>query len=134
MTLDYQTTGLSLRPHPMAILRNVSPFDRCCVHTDLPSLSSGRFVRVAGLVTGRQRPGTANGTVFLTLEDETGNTNVIVWRRTQEHFRKPLLTAKLLMIKGTVETDKNVTHVIAGALIDMSHKLTDLGIQSRDFH
>lgn len=134
VNIDYQTTGLTLRQHPMALLRNQSPFNRCKRYADLAALNSGRFVRVAGLVTGRQRPGTANGTIFLTLEDETGNTSVIVWKRTQEHFRKPLLTAKLLMIKGTVETDQNVTHVIAGALIDLSDQLAELGIRSRDFH
>lgn len=134
VTLDYQHTGLSLRPHPMSMLRHKYPFNRCRVYANLKTLGSGRFIRIAGLVTGRQRPGTANGTLFLTLEDETGNTSVIVWKRTQAYFRKPLLTAKLLMIKGTVETDNNVTHVVAGELIDMSHELTDLGIKSRDFH
>ena len=134
VNIDYQTTGLSLRPHPMALLRSKAPFNRCKRQTDLAELNSGRFVRIAGLVTGRQRPGTAQGTIFLTLEDETGNINVIVWKRTQEHFRKQLLTGRLLLIKGTVETDNNVTHVIAGALIDLSDQLAELGIRSRDFH
>ncbi len=132
--LDYQTTGFSIRSHPLALLRHQPPFNRCKRSSDLASLHSGQFVRIAGLVTGRQRPGTARGTVFLTLEDETGNTNVIVWRRTQEYFRKSLLTAKLLMVKGRIETDSNVTHVIAGALVDLSIRLSGLRLKSRDFH
>jgi len=134
VTIDYQTTGLTLRQHPLALLRGQAPFNRCTPKTMLSDIRSGRFIRVAGLVTGRQRPGTSKGTVFLTLEDETGNINVIVWKRTQETFRQPLLTAKLLMVKGTVETSNNVTHVIAGALIDLSDQLIDIGLKSRDFH
>ena len=134
VTIDYQTTGLTLREHPLALLRQKEPFSRCTPQAELSTIRSGRFVRVAGIVTGRQRPGTSKGTVFLTLEDETGNINVIVWKRTQETFRKALLTAKLLLIKGTVETSQNVTHVIAGALIDVSDQLADIKLKSRDFH
>ena len=134
VTIDYQTTGLTLREHPLALLRQKEPFSRCTPQAGLSAIRSGRFVRVAGIVTGRQRPGTSKGTVFLTLEDETGNINVIVWKRTQETFRKALLTAKLLLIKGTVETSQNVTHVIAGALIDVSDQLADIKLKSRDFH
>jgi error-prone DNA polymerase len=91
-------------------------------------------VRVAGIVTGRQRPGTTTGVVFITLEDETGNMNVVVWKDVQERCRDALLKAKLLMVKGLVETDHNVTHVIAGELIDCSHYLDDMRLESRDFH
>ena len=132
--IDYQTTGLSLRPHPMSLLRSNPPFNQCKRYTELAALNSGRFVRVAGIVTGRQRPSTANGTIFLTLEDETGNINVIVWKQTQAHFRKQLLTGRLLMIKGTVETNHDVVHVVAGALIDLSDQLAEIGVSSRDFH
>ena len=132
--IDYQTTGLSLRAHPMAILRSNPPFDRCKRSLDLADIGHSRFVRVAGLVTGRQRPGTAKGTLFLTLEDETGNTNVIIWKRTQDMFRAPLLNAKLLLIKGTLETNGPVIHLIAGHLTDLSHLLGDLSLKSRDFH
>lgn len=96
------------------------------------------FVRVAGLVTGHQRPGTANGTLFLTLEDETGNINVIVWKGTQETYRKILLTSKLLLIKGTVEIATEyvatpVVHVITGQLHDYTHALQDLAVKARSF-
>lgn len=131
---DYCTTGLSLRPHPMALLRREYPFYRCKRQTELKDLSNGRFVQVAGLVTGRQRPGTAKGTIFLTLEDETGNINVVIWKRTQEHFRDVLLGAQLILVKGRVETDGEVIHVIAGALFDYSSRLEGFQIKSRDFH
>ena len=85
---DYQSTGLTLRAHPLALLRQQYPFSRCRRQTELASLGNRRFTRVAGLVTCRQRPGTASGVVFLTLEDETGNINVVVWPAVQ----RPLST------------------------------------------
>ncbi len=131
---DYRSTGLTLRPHPMQLLRHQYPFNRCKRHRDLAAIGNNRFVRIAGLVTGRQRPGTASGVLFLTLEDETGNSNIVVWPRVQEQFRKPLMTSQLLLVKGTLETRDNVIHIIAGALFDYSDHLQDLHIKSRDFH
>ena len=131
---DYRATGLTLRAHPLSLLRDRAPFNRCKRHTDLASIGHKRFVRIAGLVTCRQRPGTASGVLFLTLEDETGNSNIVVWERTQQHFRQALMNGKLLLINGIVETKDNVTHVIAGALYDYSHELGNLSVQSHDFH
>lgn len=131
---DYQSTGLTLRAHPLALLRRQPPFDRCRRQSDLIAMGNLRFVRTAGLVTCRQRPGTASGVIFLTLEDETGNINVIVWPRVQEQFKAALMTAQLLLIKGTVESRDGVTHVIASGLYDHSHALSDLAVKSRDFH
>jgi error-prone DNA polymerase len=131
---DYRSTGVTLRPHPMSLLRQQYPFNRCRRHRDLAEIGNNRFVRIAGLVTGRQRPGTASGVLFLTLEDETGNSNIVVWPRVQEHFRKPLMTSQLLLVKGTVESRDNVIHIIAGALYDYSDHLRELHIKSRDFH
>lgn len=96
------------------------------------------FVRVAGLVTGHQRPGTSNGTLFLTLEDEAGNINVIVWKGTQETYRKILLTSRLLLIKGIIEIATEhvatpVVHVIAGQLHDYTHVLQGLAVKARSF-
>ena len=91
-------------------------------------------MRIAGLVTCRQRPGTASGVVFLTLEDETGNHNVIVWPKVQENFREALMTAQLLLVKGTLEARDGVMHVIAGSLHDYSDCLQSLTVRSRDFH
>ena len=85
-------------------------------------------------VTCRQRPGTASGVLFLTLEDETGNSNIVVWKSTQSTFRQALMTGQLLLIKGTVETRDNVTHVIAGAVFDYTSVLESLNIKARSFH
>ena len=93
-----------------------------------------RFVRIAGIVTCRQRPGTASGVVFLTLEDETGNHNVVVWPKIQEHYRQALMSAQLLLVKGTLESRDGTMHVIASGLYDHSDALNTLKIKSRDFH
>jgi error-prone DNA polymerase len=130
---DYRSTGLSLRRHPLALLRHRHPFDRCRSAAELTGLQSGRFVRVAGLVTGRQRPGTASGVLFLTLEDETGNVNVVVWRDRQERFRQALLKGRLLLVKGIMESRDSVVHVIAGEILDHSHALADLTVRARSF-
>jgi error-prone DNA polymerase len=132
---DHNSTGLSLRRHPMQLLREQFPlFRQCKTHDELKTLNQGRFVRVAGLVTGRQRPGTKSGVIFVTLEDETGNINIVVWKDVQLRYREPLLKAKLLLIKGVIETDQNVVHVLAGELIDCSKYLATMDVRSRDFH
>ncbi|NCZ63440.1 MAG: error-prone DNA polymerase, partial [Cellvibrionales bacterium] len=131
---DYQSTGLTLREHPLALLRDTKPFSQCRRQDELQHLGNHRFVRIAGLVTCRQRPGTASGVVFLTLEDETGNHNVIVWPKVQENFREALMTAQLLLVKGTLEARDGVMHVIAGSLHDYSDCLQSLSVRSRDFH
>ena len=131
---DYQSTGVTLRAHPLALLRKRKPFSQCQQQKNLEHLNNHRFVRVAGLVTCRQRPGTASGVVFLTLEDETGNINVIVWPAVQERYRQALMTAQLLLVKGTVESREGVVHVIASTLEDHGDSLTALTVQSRDFH
>ena len=131
---DYRATGLTLRAHPLALLRHLPPFNRCSRYVDLGHISHRGFVRIAGVVTCRQRPGTASGVLFLTLEDETGNSNVVVWPRTQEHFRAALMNGRLLVVKGTLEHKDGVTHIIAGALEDHSSALASLPVQSRDFH
>jgi error-prone DNA polymerase len=132
---DHNSTGLSLRRHPMQLLREQFPlFRQCKTHSELNALNQGRFVRVAGLVTGRQRPGTKTGVVFVTLEDETGNINIVVWRDVQLRCREALLKAKLLVIKGIVETDGKVVHVLAGELLDYSAYLATMEVRSRDFH
>ena len=121
LNADYSSTGVSLGRHPMTILREQSPaLQRCKRASDLSSMSNRRFVRIAGLVTGRQRPGTASGVIFLTLEDETGNSNIVVWTSVQARCREALLKARLLLVKGVVETDGDVVHVIAQELSDYS--------------
>jgi error-prone DNA polymerase len=136
---DYASTGLTLRTHPMALLRQEYPFNRCKRFADLINLPHKGFVRIAGLVTGKQRPGTATGILFLSLEDETGTSNVVIWSTTQEHFRNQILTGKLLIIKGTVEILREnlatpVVHVLAGHIEDVTERLHSLAVKSRDFH
>jgi error-prone DNA polymerase len=94
----------------------------------------GRTVRTAGLVIGRQRPDTASGVVFVTLEDETGATNVIVWRDVADRQRRELLGSRLMAVVGKVEREGAVVHLIAGRLADLSPLLGGLETKSRDFH
>lgn len=136
---DYASMGLTLRTHPMEILRKEYPFNRCKRHADLIDLPHKGFVRIAGIVTGRQRPGTATGVLFVSLEDETGTSNVVVWSTTQEIFKKELLTGKLLIIKGTVDILNDdvgapIIHVLAGHIEDVTERLESLTLKSRDFH
>ena len=118
----------------VSLLRDRPPFNQCKRQVDLATIGNHRFVRIAGLVTCRQRPGSAAGVVFLTLEDETGNANIVVWKQTQQHFRQALMSGQLLLVTGTVETKDKVTHVIAGKLEDYTHELESLRLKSRNFH
>lgn len=136
---DYSSIGLTLGKHPMELLRSEFPFSECKRFVDLVGLRHQGFVRIAGIVTGKQRPGTASGVMFLSLEDETGTSNVIVWASTQETFRKEILTGKLLIIKGTVEiltenVGTPIVHVVAGHIEDITPRLHNLALKSRDFH
>ncbi|MEK6747993.1 MAG: error-prone DNA polymerase [Pseudomonadota bacterium] len=131
---DYRHVGLTLRRHPVALLRPRLHKQRIHSAADIKHIPHGRAVRVAGLVIGRQRPGTASGVTFVTLEDETGMTNVVVWRTLAERQKRELLTAQLLIVHGVVERAGAVVHVIAGRLRDASAWLGDLVIDSRDFH
>ncbi|WP_325435418.1 error-prone DNA polymerase [Pseudomonas nitroreducens] len=131
---DYATLGTTLGPHPMTLLRGALKARRCRSSRDLLKLEADRPVRVAGLVVGRQRPGTASGVTFVTLEDEFGMINVIVWRDLAEQQRRPFLSARLMQVDGTLEAKDGVRHVIAGRLTDLSGLLEGLDVRSRDFH
>ncbi len=131
---DYATTGLTLRRHPLALLRNRLQRHRIRTTQALWQLPSGSLARVAGLVIGRQRPGSASGVIFVTLEDETGTCNVIVWPKFAEAQRRPLLKARLLVVTGTIQQEEGVLHLVAGRLEDWSHWLGELPVRSRDFH
>jgi error-prone DNA polymerase len=131
---DYASTGLTLQRHPMALLREQGHLQHCFSAEQLKTVKPGIPVQVAGLVTGRQRPGSASGVTFVTLEDETGNTNVVVWLETARRQRRPLLTARLLHVKGVLEREGDIVHVIAGKLTDLSHLIDSLPVVSRDFH
>lgn len=131
---DYTSQGLTLERHPLALLREQGHLQFCLRAEQLTSTKAGIPVQVAGLVTGRQRPSSASGVTFVTLEDETGNVNVIVWLETARRQRKPLLTARLLHVKGILEKEGETIHVVAGKLSDLSHLINTLPINSRDFH
>ncbi len=131
---DYRATGLTLGPHPLRLLSNREEIRCCAKAVHLPQLRSGAIVKVAGLVTGRQRPGTASGVVFVSLEDETGTMNVVVWARTFDAQRKQLLAANLLRVTGNLEMRDGVIHVIAGRCEDLSHLLSNLEVHARNFH
>ncbi len=136
---DYRYTGLTLGPHPMTLLREHPELKGFRRATDLEQCRTGQMIRIAGVVTGRQRPGTASGVVFLTLEDETGNTNMVIWATVMERFRAVLLQGQLLKFKGVVEREGRVIHVVAGHVEDAGHLLEDSvtaehTFKSRDFH
>ncbi|WP_218190188.1 error-prone DNA polymerase [Pseudomonas sp. NFACC07-1] len=130
---DYTTLGTTLGPHPLALLRPELRARRCRSSRELQEVEHGRNVSVAGLVTGRQRPGTASGVTFVTLEDEFGNLNVVVWRDLAERQRKTLVGSQLLKVDGRWESVGEVRHLIAGRLSDLTELLAGIQVQSRDF-
>jgi len=131
---DYASLGLTLGRHPLALLRRRLERLRMVKAADLQRLPQGSRVRVAGLVTCRQRPDTASGVVFVTLEDETGCINVVVWSSLVERQRRELLGARLLGVQGAIERDGDVLHVIARRLADHSALVGGLDAPPRDFH
>ncbi|MGH8851034.1 MAG: error-prone DNA polymerase [Casimicrobiaceae bacterium] len=131
---DYASLGLTLGRHPLALLRDRLQRQRMLTAAELRTLPHGRVTRVTGLVTGRQRPGTASGVTFVTLEDETGMVNVIVWRDLAERQRRELLRSNLLTVYGTLEREGEVVHLIAARLQDQTALLGRLTARSRDFH
>jgi error-prone DNA polymerase len=131
---DYASLGLTLGRHPLALLRGKLQKEKLINAVELQSLPHGRTARVAGLVTCRQRPDTASGVIFVTLEDETGNVNVVVWKRVGERQRAELLGARLLAVQGVIERDGDVVHLVARRLADYSRLLGPLAAASRDFH
>lgn len=130
---DYASLGLTLGRHPLALIREQQP--QCPAQTarQLASLGNRRRVRYAGLVTTRQHPASAKGTVFLTLEDETGPVNVIVWPHLVERFRLPLLQSQLLEVQGELQQQDGVMHLIAQRLDNRNAWLGNLQARSRDF-
>ena len=131
---DYAHLGFTLGRHPLALLREHLNRRQCVTAAQIAQAQPGDRVRTAGLVISRQRPGTASGVVFVTLEDETGHINVIVWSSLVETQRRELLHARLLGVVGAVQRDGEVVHLIAQRLSDHSPLLGRLQAASRDFH
>ena len=130
---DYRSVGLTLGRHPLQLLRPQLLVNRLMPASTLRSYPNGRLARACGIVTVRQRPGTAKGVIFMTLEDETGNVNVIVWPGLLERQRKEVLGASLLAVYGVWQREGEVQHLVAQRLVDMSHLLGGLQFTSRDF-
>ncbi|QXG45119.1 error-prone DNA polymerase [Pseudomonas viridiflava] len=133
LVADYATLGTTLGPHPLALLRRQLAAKRFRSSRDLLTLENDRTLSVAGLVIGRQRPGTASGVTFVTLEDEFGMVNVVVWRDLAERQRKVLVGSQLLQVFGRLESKSGVRHLIAQRLYDLTPLLTGLDVRSRDF-
>ena len=131
---DYASLGLTLGRHPLALIRSHLEKRRVVTAKNLNALPHGSAARMAGLVTCRQRPDTASGVIFVTLEDETGNVNVVVWRALSERQKAELLGARLLAAHGVIERDGDVVHLVARRLLDYSVLLGPLTAPSRDFH
>ena len=131
---DYRSLGLTLERHPLALLRARLQRMRLATASELRAMPNGKPARTAGIVTCRQRPGTAQGVIFVTLEDETGYTNVVVWNDLVERQRKELLGSRLLGVEGYMQKDGEVVHLVARRLVDHSALLGRLVTESRDFH
>ncbi|MBT8447857.1 MAG: error-prone DNA polymerase, partial [Gammaproteobacteria bacterium] len=130
---DYAALGLTLGRHPLALLRPQLDRLRCVTARAIEQSPHGRRVRAGGLVINRQRPGTATGIVFATLEDETGHINLVVWASLVEAQRRELLGARLLGVSGEVQREGEVVHLIAHRLYDHTSLLGRLLVRSRDF-
>ncbi len=131
---DYTHTGLTLRRHPVAVLREQLAVRGFVDSAQLRAMPDGSTVRTAGLVITRQRPGSAEGVTFVTLEDESGSVNLIVWRDVAERQRQALIGSRLLGVAGKLQLEGEVMHVIAHRLVDLSRWLGRLRSASRDFH
>jgi error-prone DNA polymerase len=134
LVADYASLGLTLGRHPLALLRDRFERMRLATAEEIRRLPHGRLARACGIVTGRQRPDTASGVVFVTLEDETGYVNVVVWRDLGERQRRELLGARLMTVHGVIEREGEVVHLVARRLVDASALLGRLATRSRDFH
>ncbi|MBV16114.1 MAG: error-prone DNA polymerase [Thalassospira sp.] len=123
---DYASLRLSLKGHPMTMLRDALAAAGICKASDLPNLKDGDRVTHAGLAIVRQRPGTASGVVFITLEDEAGIVNLVVWSKVMEKFRREIMTATVLGVTGKLQREDGVTHIIADKLVDLTGMLQNM--------
>ncbi len=131
---DYAATGLTLGTHPLALLRSALDVEDVCTAQKLGCLQSGQLTCVSGLVINRQRPGTASGVIFMTLEDETGHINLVIWPKIAVAERRAVVQAKLMFATGHVQIESDVIHLIVHRLRDDTARLGGLKTSSRDFH
>ncbi len=130
---DYRTLTLSLKAHPVSFMRE--DFSRTGIlrSRDLAATATGKWVTVAGLVLVRQRPGSANGVIFMTIEDETGIANIIVWEKTFRKYRPQVMGSRLVKIRGRLQNQSGVIHVVADHLEDITPMLGLLRREARRF-
>ena len=133
LVADFGSTGLTLRRHPLALLRECLTQRGLIPHQALWDQPNGRIVSTAGLVITRQRPGSASGVIFVTMEDESGYANLIVWESVAMAHRAALLDSRLLEVRGKVQREGDVLHLIAQRLTNLSALLGELVVTSRDF-
>ena len=126
VTEDYSAFGLSLRNHPMAFMRGALRAKGMVTAAELKNLPDGRHVKIAGLVLFRQRPATAKGTIFITVEDETGAANLIVWPKIAAQYRRAVFGAKVLLCEGVLQKENDVIHVVSRHLTDWTAMLKNL--------
>jgi error-prone DNA polymerase len=131
---DYSTTGLSLKQHPVSLIRDQLDEMRITPTCQLADLPQERWVKCAGLVLIRQRPATASGIVFETIEDETGVANIIIRSDVYDRYRAAARHATLLQVDGYIERSGQVIHIMAKRLTDLSYLIANLEARSRDFH
>jgi error-prone DNA polymerase len=131
---DYQTLRLSLKAHPVSFLRDGLRRQGAVPCNNLRGLRDGAFVRVAGVVLVRQRPGSAKGVVFMTIEDETGVANSVIWPKTLERYRKVVMGARLVLIHGRIQRHENIIHIVCARLDDKSDWLASLTEAGEHFH
>ncbi len=131
---DYASLGFTLGRHPLALLRERLRAMRLSCAAEIRAMPHRRLARAGGIVIGRQRPETASGVVFVTLEDETGHVNVVVWPGLLERQRREVLAARLMTVYGVIEREGEVVHLVARRIVDHSALLGRLTTQSRDFH
>jgi error-prone DNA polymerase len=133
VSADYATMGLSLKSHPIAFVRPMLSKLGVSTAEELTKKPGQASLKIAGLVLVRQRPSTAKGTIFMTLEDETGTANLIIWPRVWERYRRVAKSAVAIIAQGTVERSGAVVHVCVKQLEDLSERMRSLASQSRDF-
>ena len=130
---DYRYLSLSLKAHPVSFLRADFARQGIVQSRDLPKVANGQMVTIAGLVLVRQRPGSANGVIFMTLEDETGVATAIVWRKKFEKYRAIVMGARLVKIRGRLQSESGVIHVVVDHIEDMTPALGILQREARRF-
>lgn len=131
---DYLSTGLTLGRHPLSLLREKLSKKRIIDSASWSAVPNGRPARLAGIIKVRQRPGSANGVMFMTIEDENGPVNVILWQQVVENYRQEVLGAKMVSVFGVTQREKDVVHLVAKRIEDLSWMLGELATHSRNFH